>query len=62
MHFLQSPSPQPPMPLSIPSATLPHDEALSLAKALQIQLYLSLIPAAMLFYDIRASILQIMSL
>ena len=58
MRFLQI-SPLPfAMPLSIRDLSLPPDEAPSIVKFSQIELYLSLIPATILVYDTRASLLQ----
>ena len=57
MHFLQSPSPQPPMPLSIRDVALPYDEAPSIVMAYQIETYITLIPASIIVYDTRAPLL-----
>ena len=47
------------MPLSIREVTLPSDQVLSFVKAYQIQIYLSLIPAAIVIYDSRTLLLQL---
>ena len=48
------------MSLSIRDDAVPPDEVPSIVKGFQIELYLVLIPATVLGYDIRASLLQIM--
>ena len=46
------------MSLSIRDAAIPPDEVPSFVKAYQIETYLNLIPAAIIVYDTRASLLQ----
>ena len=58
MHVLQSYPLHPLMPLSIRDAAIPPDEVPSIVKAFLIETYLNLIPATILIYDTRASLLQ----
>ena len=60
MHFVQIPSPHPAMPISIRDVVTPPNEVQSTVKATQIGTYVTLIPAAIIVYDTRASLLQIM--
>ena len=62
MRFLQIPYPPFAMPLSIRDVPILPNEVPSIVKSYQIQLYLNLVPAAILVYDTRASLLQIMLL
>ena len=48
------------MSLSIRDVAIPPEEVPSIVKPYQIQLYLSLIPAAILIYDTRASLLPLL--
>ena len=60
MHFLQIPSLYRAMPISIRDVVIPPNEVPSTVKAIQIGIYVNLIPAAIIVYDTRASLLQIM--
>ena len=59
MLCLQIPSPRLSMLPSVRDVALPLDEASSIIKAFQMQLYLFLIPAVIIVYDTRTSLLQI---
>ena len=58
MHILQSQSTQPLMSLSIRDVAIQPDEVPSFVKAYQIETCILLIPATILVYDTRASLLQ----
>ena len=60
MRFVQIPSPHRAMPISIRDVVVPLNEVPSIVKAVQIAIYVTLIPAAIIVYDTRASLLQIM--
>ena len=55
MHFVQIPSAHRAMPISIRDVVTPPNEVQSTVKATQIGTYVTLIPAAIIVYDTRAS-------
>ena len=60
MRFVQIPSLYRAMPISIRDVVIPPNEVPSVVKAVQIGAYVALIPAVIIVYDTRATLLQIM--
>ena len=60
MHFVQILSPHRAMQISIRDVVIPPNEVPSIVKGSQIGTYTTLIPAVIIVYDTRVSLLQIM--